>query len=139
MERHVSTLDALDGADRRFLDLFFGENGLPINPSFGSIRKDALFRRMFKGDRAANERLGANGARRAIKSYAEVAGIEGASGHSLRVGTAQELAQRGAKPCRANDRRTLGERRSSRRLRQEPISRQGSRRPSVDRLRPPRR
>lgn len=51
---------------------------------------------MFKGDRAANERLGANGARRAIKSYAEVAGIERASGHSLRVGTAQELAQRGA-------------------------------------------
>ena len=58
--------------------------------------KGPLFRRMRKGDRMDHERLGTNGARRAVKSYAEAAGIEGASGHSLRIGTAQELAQRGA-------------------------------------------
>ena len=58
--------------------------------------KGPLFRRMRKGDRMDHERLGTNGARRAVKSYATAAGIEGASGHSLRIGTAQELAQRGA-------------------------------------------
>ena len=55
-----------------------------------------LFRRMLKGDHMSNDRLTVDGARLAIKASAKQAGIEGVSGHSLRIGTAQELAQRGA-------------------------------------------
>ena len=55
-----------------------------------------LFRRMLKGDRMSRDRLTGDGARRTIKASAKQAGIEGVSGHSLRIGTAQELAQRGA-------------------------------------------
>lgn len=55
-----------------------------------------LFRRMLKGDRMSDARLMVDGARLAIKASAELVGIKGVSGHSLRIGTAQELAQRGA-------------------------------------------
>ena len=57
-----------------------------------------LFRRVLKGDHCHNERITHHTARRAIKHWAATAaGItEGTSGHSLRIGTAQELAQRGA-------------------------------------------
>ena len=57
-----------------------------------------LFRRVLKGDHCHNERITTHTARRAIKHWAETAcGItEGTSGHSLRIGTAQELVQRGA-------------------------------------------
>ena len=55
-----------------------------------------LFRRMLKGDHMSNNRLTVDGARLAIKASAKQAGISGVSGHSLRIGTAQELAQRGA-------------------------------------------
>lgn len=55
-----------------------------------------LFRRMLKGDRMSDARLTVDGARLAIKAAAEKVGIKGVSGHSLRIGTAQELAQRGA-------------------------------------------
>ena len=55
-----------------------------------------LFRRMLKGDHMSNDRLTVDGARLAIKASANQIGIEGASGHSLRIGTAQELVQRGA-------------------------------------------
>lgn len=55
-----------------------------------------LFRRMYKGDRMSDDRLTADGARLAIKLSAKQIGIQGVSGHSLRIGTAQELAQRGA-------------------------------------------
>ena len=55
-----------------------------------------LFRRMLKGDRMSHDRLTVDGARLAIKASAKLVGIEGVSGHSLRIGTAQELAQRGA-------------------------------------------
>jgi len=55
-----------------------------------------LFRRMVKGDRMCDGRLTVDGARLAIKASAERVGIKGVSGHSLRIGTAQELAQRGA-------------------------------------------
>ena len=55
-----------------------------------------LFRRMLKGDHMSDDRLTVDGARLAIKTSAKQAGIEGVSGHSLRIGTAQELAQRGA-------------------------------------------
>lgn len=55
-----------------------------------------LFRRMLKGDRMSDTRLTVDGARLAIKASAELVGIKGVSGHSLRIGTAQELAQRGA-------------------------------------------
>lgn len=55
-----------------------------------------LFRRMLKGDRMSDARLTVDGARLAIKASAELVGIKGVSGHSLRIGTAQELAQRGA-------------------------------------------
>ena len=56
----------------------------------------ALFRRMLKGDRMSDARLTVDGARLAIKASAKRVGIKGVSGHSLRIGTAQELAQRGA-------------------------------------------
>ncbi len=55
-----------------------------------------LIRRMLKGDRMSDARLTVDGARLAIKASAELVGIKGVSGHSLRIGTAQELAQRGA-------------------------------------------
>ncbi|MCY4545872.1 MAG: tyrosine-type recombinase/integrase [Gemmatimonadetes bacterium] len=55
-----------------------------------------LFRRMVKGDRMCDGRLTVDGARLTIKASAERVGIKGVSGHSLRIGTAQELAQRGA-------------------------------------------
>lgn len=55
-----------------------------------------LIRRMLKGDRMSDARLTVDGARLAIKTAAELVGIKGVSGHSLRIGTAQELAQRGA-------------------------------------------
>ena len=55
-----------------------------------------LFRRMLKGDHMSNDRLTVDGARLAIKASAKQIGIEGVSGHSLRIGTAQELVQRGA-------------------------------------------
>ncbi len=55
-----------------------------------------LFRRMVKGDRMKDARLSPDGARLAIKTSAKRVGIKHVSGHSLRIGTAQELAQRGA-------------------------------------------
>ena len=55
-----------------------------------------LFRRMLKGDHMSDDRLTVDGARLAIKASAKQIGIEGVSGHSLRIGTAQELVQRGA-------------------------------------------
>ena len=55
-----------------------------------------LFRRMVKGDRMSDYRLTVDGARLTIKASAKQVGIKGVSGHSLRIGTAQELAQRGA-------------------------------------------
>lgn len=58
--------------------------------------KGPLFRRVRRGDWCAPERLTPDGARLLIKAAAQAAGIDGASGHSLRIGTAQELAQRGA-------------------------------------------
>lgn len=58
--------------------------------------KGPLFRRVRRGDWCGPERLTKDGARLLIKAAAQAAGIDGASGHSLRIGTAQELAQRGA-------------------------------------------
>ena len=58
-----------------------------------------LFRRVLKGDHCHNERITHHTARRAIKRWAkDAAGLskKEVSGHSLRIGTAQELAQRGA-------------------------------------------
>ena len=56
-----------------------------------------LFRRMQKGDRIdPKRRLTADGARLVIKAAAQAANIEGTSGHSFRVGTAQSLAEKGA-------------------------------------------
>ena len=56
-----------------------------------------LFRRMQKGDRIdPMRRLTADGARLVIKAAARAANIEGASGHSFRIGTAQSLAEKGA-------------------------------------------
>ena len=58
-----------------------------------------LFRRVLKGDHCHHERITHHTARRAIKRWAkDAAGLskKEVSGHSLRIGTAQELAQRGA-------------------------------------------
>lgn len=62
----------------------------------GGYTAGPLFRRMVKGDRMSDDRLTVDGARLAIKASAKQVGIKGVSGHSLRIGTAQELAQRGA-------------------------------------------
>ena len=62
-----------------------------------NIPSGALFRRIVRGDHIQASRLTANGARRAIVVWADVAGIDGfISGHSLRIGSAVSLAQAGA-------------------------------------------
>lgn len=65
--------------------------------ALADIDQGPLFRRMQKGDHIdPNRRLTADGARLIIKAAARDADIEGASGHSFRVGTAQSLSQSGA-------------------------------------------
>ena len=54
-----------------------------------------LFRRIRRGDHITPDRMTAHGARLAIKARAAACGIAGASGHSLRVGTAQDLTAAG--------------------------------------------
>ena len=62
-----------------------------------NITSGALFRRIVRGDHIQETRLTVNGARKAIKAWANCAGIDGfISGHSLRVGSAVSLAQAGA-------------------------------------------
>ena len=61
------------------------------------LTEGALFRRMVKGDQLSRYRLSDRSAREIIKKRAKGANIEGAvSGHSLRVGAAESLAQGGA-------------------------------------------
>ena len=63
----------------------------------GQIRSGALFRRVRRQKYVCTGRLSIDGARAAIKRWAEQAGIDGfISGHSLRVGSAVSLAQAGA-------------------------------------------
>ena len=63
----------------------------------GNVESGALFRRVRWYKHITPNRLSANGARHAIKRWAEAAGVEGfTSGHSLRVGSAVSLAQAGA-------------------------------------------
>ena len=65
--------------------------------TWADIDQGPLFRRMQKGDRIdLKRRLTADGARLIIKAAARDADIEGVSGHSFRVGTAQSLSQSGA-------------------------------------------
>ena len=61
------------------------------------ITQGALFRSVRRGDHIQSGRLSARSARRQIRFWAELAGVEGfISGHSLRVGSAVSLAQAGA-------------------------------------------
>lgn len=60
------------------------------------IDSGAVFRRIRKGDVVTRERLTATSARRIIKKWAQRAGFEGVSGHSMRVGSAVSLAQKNA-------------------------------------------
>ena len=60
------------------------------------IERGALFRRIRRGGVVTNERLTAGSARRRIKHWAEIAGFQGVSGHSMRVGSAVSLAQKQA-------------------------------------------
>ena len=80
--------------------LYVGQRTLEIIKIYcdkANITSGALFRRIVRGDHIQETRLTANGARRAIKAWADVAGIDGfISGHSLRVGSAVSLAQAGA-------------------------------------------
>ena len=63
----------------------------------GRIDEGALFRRFYKGGRVGAERLSAVSARQIIQKRAKAVGVEGFySGHSLRIGSAESLAQRGA-------------------------------------------
>ena len=61
------------------------------------IRDGSLFRRLPRGGAVSELGIGAASVRRVIIRRARAAGIEGrVSGHSLRVGSAQSLAKRGA-------------------------------------------
>ena len=65
--------------------------------SAGRIGSGALFRAVDRWGRVSERGLGPDSVRAAIKRRAKEAGIEGrVSGHSLRIGSAQELAERGA-------------------------------------------
>ena len=60
------------------------------------IQSGALFRHIRRGDHVQSGRLTTVSARRIIQARAKAAGVEGfISGHSLRVGSAVSLAQRG--------------------------------------------
>ena len=56
----------------------------------------ALFRSIRKGGHPTDQRLTARSIRRIITNRAAAVGIDGASGHSLRVGSAQSLIRSGA-------------------------------------------
>ena len=61
------------------------------------IERGALFRQVRRGDHIQTGRLSKRSARRQIRYWSELAGVEGfISGHSLRVGSAVSLAQAGA-------------------------------------------
>ena len=60
------------------------------------IDRGPLFRPVDRWGRVSDQRLGPNSVRAAIKRRAAQAGIRGrVSGHSLRIGTAQKLAEAG--------------------------------------------
>jgi len=62
-----------------------------------NIHEGALFRRIWKGGNNVSEkRLSLNGARHAIREACKAAGIKNITGHSMRVGSAQELVVEGA-------------------------------------------
>ena len=61
------------------------------------VETGALFRRMHRAGSIAAEGMGIGSVRRVIVRRARAAGLSGrVSGHSLRVGSAQSLARRGA-------------------------------------------
>ena len=61
------------------------------------IKRGPLFRSVDRWERVSERRLGPDSVRAAIKRRAREAGIPGrVSGHSLRIGTAQRLAEEGA-------------------------------------------
>ena len=60
------------------------------------ITRGALFRRIRRGDRVTADRLTPRSIRSIITTSAAAVGIEGASGHSLRIGAAQSLVRSGA-------------------------------------------
>ena len=65
--------------------------------SAGRIASGALFRAVDRWGRVSERGLGPDSVRAVIKRRAKEAGIEGrVSGHSLRIGSAQELAEGGA-------------------------------------------
>ena len=59
------------------------------------IEDGPLFRRIRRGNLTTESRISAHGARLTIQTRARAVGIDGASGHSLRVGTAQDLTAAG--------------------------------------------
>lgn len=61
-----------------------------------AIESGPLFRHIRKGNRPTSERLSDSTIRMIVKAAAAAIGIDGASGHSLRVGAAQSLVRSGA-------------------------------------------
>ncbi|MDE0134000.1 MAG: tyrosine-type recombinase/integrase [Acidimicrobiaceae bacterium] len=55
-----------------------------------------LFRRVLRGQHASAEPLSPRSIREIVRSAADAVGIEGASGHSLRIGSAMSLVRAGA-------------------------------------------
>ena len=80
--------------------LFVGDVTLDLVRRYqesSNLTEGALFRRMVKGDRLSVHRLTDRSARQIIKDRARAVGLTGfISGHSLRVGAAESLAQGGA-------------------------------------------
>ena len=72
-------------------------NAIKTYTAMANINNGALFRRIWKGGNNVSEsRLSLNGARHAIKQACQDAGIRDITGHSMRVGSAQELVIEGA-------------------------------------------
>ncbi len=80
--------------------LFLGRptvGALKLYMQRAGITQGALFRSMRRGDHMRADRISVRGVRDLIRARARACGIEGnVSGHSFRVGTAQDLAASGA-------------------------------------------
>ena len=61
-----------------------------------NVAHGPLFRPMRRGDHVQDGRMTTRGLNMVIRKRAKAIGIEGASGHSFRIGSAQSLAEAGA-------------------------------------------
>ena len=83
---------------RRVIRRYCKAGGIDAGPLFRSVQRGDHIQGGARGDKGKRDcRLTARSARRQIRYWSELAGVEGfISGHSLRVGSAVSLAQVGA-------------------------------------------